>query len=155
MFSEVLAVVSLLSALILGLSALRIAKSFQSRRPVWIDETIEEYLETFLTPNKEGVSVLDGIVEKVAARFGQGFRMSLMAQKSGEVRHNKAIENRVFEAVIDKSPEMKIAMKALEQLGLDDLATPENMPALIQIANKYGIFGMLKGNSPGSSQGVM
>lgn len=155
MFSEVIAVVSLISALILGLSALRIAKSFQSRRPAWIDETVEEYMETFLAPNKEGVSVLDGVVEKIAERFGRGFRMSLMAQKSGEVRHTKAIENRVFEAVVDKSPEMKMAMKVLEQLGLDDLATPENMPALLQIANKYGLFGMLGGNSPSSSQGVM
>jgi len=36
-------------------------------------------------------------------------------------------------------------------------SAPENLPALLQIANKYGLFGLMKGNSPGEShgQGVM
>ena len=78
--------------------------------------------------------------------------MSLLAQKSGEVRHQKAIENRVFQAVMDNSPEMKIGMKVLEQIGLGDLATPENLPALLQIVQKYNLFGMLQGN-PGKREG--
>lgn len=135
---------------------MRIARGFQKKRPEWIDETVTEYMETFLKPDEQGNSLIDGIVEKLAQRFGQGFRMSLMAQKSGEVRHHKAIEERVFKAVVDKSPEMKIGMKVLDELGLSDLATPENLPALLQIANKYGVFGMFRGNSPGSSlEGVM
>jgi len=146
----------------MGGLALRIARGFQTHRPVWIDDTIEEYMETFLKPGEGGVSLLDGVVDKVSERFGKGFRMSLLAQKSGEVRHEKGIEKRVFQAVMDKSPEMKIGMKVLEELGLDDLATPENMPALLSIAKKYGVFdmfgGLMKGNSPGESghgQGVM
>jgi hypothetical protein len=71
--------------------------------------------------------------------------MSLLAQKSGEVRHMKAIEKRVFEAIKEKSPELKLALGALDKLGLGDLATPENLPALIQVANKYGLFGMFQG----------
>ena len=144
---------SLLSALVLGVSALRIARGFQRQRPVWIDDTVEEYMETFLKPNNDGVSVVDGIVDKISQRFGQGFRMSLMAQKSGEVRHEAALEKRVFSAALEKSPELKIGMKVLEELGLGDLATPENLPALLSLANKYGLFGIFKGNSPGQSHG--
>jgi len=157
LISTIIAVSSLVSALVLGLSALRIARSFQRHRPAWIDETVEEYMETFLKPNPDGDSLIDGIVDKVSERFGKGFRMSLMAQKSGEVRHANMIEKRVFEAALDKSPELKIGMKVLDELGLGDLATPENLPALLQIANKYGLFGLMKGNSPGESghSGVM
>jgi hypothetical protein len=113
-------------------------------------------METFLKPNQDGVSVLDGVVDKISERFGKGFRMSLMAQKSGEVRHEAALEKRVFTAALDHSPELKVGMSVLEKLGLGDLATPENLPALLSLANKYGLFGMLKGNSPGESRsGVM
>lgn len=105
-----------------------------------------------MKPDEEGNSFID----LLAARFGKGFRMSLLAQKSGEVRHQKMIENRVFEAIKDHNPEIKLALTALDKFGLGDLATPENMPALIQVANKYGLFGVL-GNTPGKSRsdGVM
>ena len=154
----ILALLSLVSALVMGGLALNIARGFQKRRPVWIDDTIEEYMETFLKPSEAGISLLDGVVDKVADRFGKGFRMSLMAQKSGEVRHEKAIEKRVFEAAMEKSPELKIGLKVLDEFGLGDLATPENLPALLKIANKYGLFGMFQSNSPGEpghGQGVM
>ena len=116
------------------------------RAPPWIDDKIEGILSTFLEPNEEGKNLIDHLAD----RFGKGFRMSLLAQKSGEVRHTKAMENRVFKAVMDKSPEMKIGMKILEEFGLGDLATPENLPALLQIAQKYGLFSMVQGNSPGT-----
>ena len=157
MFNDLIALLSVFSAVCALLLAFRIYR----KAPPWIDEKIEGLMGTFLEPDKEGISLMDRIVDKLADRFGKGFRMSLLAQKSGQVRHEKGIEKRVFQAVMDKSPEMKIGMKVLEELGLDDLATPENMPALLSIAKKYGVFdmlgGVLKGNSPGegSSQGVM
>jgi len=107
-----------------------------------------------LEPDEEGKNIVDYLAE----RFGKGFRMSLLAQKSGDARHEKMIENRVFEAALEKSPELKIGMKVMEEFGLGDLMTPENMPALLKIANKYGLFGLVRGNSPGESghgQGVM
>jgi hypothetical protein len=98
------------------------------------------------------------MVDAIGARLGASIKGGLMGHASGEARHEKMIEKRVFSAVLDKSPEMKIGMKVLDQFGLGDLATPENLPALLQIANKYGLFGLLKGNSPGESshgEGVM
>ena len=141
MINAVITVLSLLSAF----GALFLAFKIYRSAPPWIDEKIENLLGTFLEPNEEGKNLVDLLGE----RFGRSFRMSMLAQKSGEVRHNKAIEKRVFQAVVDKSPEMKIGLKVLDEFGLGDLATPENLPALLQIANKYGLFGMLKGNSPG------
>jgi len=152
-FNEVIALLSVFSAFFALLLAFRIYR----KAPPWIDEKIEGLTSTFLEPDEEGKNIVDYLAE----RFGQGFRMSLLAQKSGEVRHEKGIEKRVFQAVMDKSPEMKIGLKVLDELGLGDLATPENMPALLKIAQKYGVFdmfgGMVKGNSPGEShsQGVM
>jgi len=148
-FNELIAFLSLFSAFFALLLAFRIYR----KAPPWIDEKIEGLTATFLQPDEEGKNIVDYLAE----RFGKGFRMSLLAQKSGEVRHEAAIEKRVFEAALDKSPELKIGMKVLDELGLGDLATPENLPALLQIANKYGLFGFMKGNSPGEShgQGVM
>jgi len=145
----------------LGLSALRIARSFQRQRPVWIDDTIEEYMETFLKPGEAGISLLDGVVDKISDRFGKGFRMSLMAQKSGEVRHGKAIEKRVFDAIKEKVPEVRLGIKAAEQFGLGDLVEdPEDAMALMSVLQRFGIDPMafLRGNSPGEpshGQGVM
>lgn len=130
------------TSLILAIGALGLGLKFYRNAPPWIDNKIEGLLSTFLEPDEQGKNVVDYLAD----RFGKGFRMSLLAQKSGEVRHEKAIEKRVFQAVMDKSPEMKIGLKVLDEFGLGDLATPENLPALIQIANKYGLFGMLKGN---------
>jgi len=149
-FNEVIALLSVFSAFFALLLAFRIYR----KAPPWIDEKIEGLTATFLQPDEEGKNIVDYLAE----RFGKGFRMSLLAQKSGEVRHEAAIEKRVFQAVVDKSPEMKIGLKVLDEFGLGDLATPENLPALLQIANKFGLFGLMKGNSPGESghgQGVM
>jgi len=97
------------------------------------------------------------MVDLIGERLGASIKGGLMGHASGEARHERAIEKRVFQAVVDKSPEMKIGLKVLDEFGLGDLATPENLPALLQIANKYGLFGLMKGNSPGEShgQGVM
>ena len=141
MLNTVIAVTSLITTI----GALCLAFRLYRNAPPWIDEKIENTLGIFLEPDKEGRNLVD----QLADRFGKGFRMSLLAQKSGEARHEKMLEGRVFKAVMDKSPELKIGMEALKQFGLGDLATPENLPALLSLANKYGLFGMLKGNPSG------
>jgi len=148
-FNEAIALLSVISAL----TALFLAFRIYRKAPPWIDEKIEGLTSTFLEPDEEGKNIVDHLAE----RFGKGFRMSLLAQKSGDARHEKMIESRVFEAALEKSPELKIGMKVMEEFGLGDLMTPENMPALLKIANKYGLFGLMKGNSPGEGhgQGVM
>jgi len=143
MIGTIVAVVSL----ILAASALFFARRVYYQSPPWIDEKIEGLTATFLEPDEEGKNIVDHLAE----RFGKGFRMSLIGAKGHETQHEKMIENRVFDAAMEKSPELKIGMKVMEEFGLGDLMTPENMPALLKIANKYGLFGMMKGNSPGSS----
>jgi len=133
------------------------AWKFFHNEPSWIEGRIEGLLGTFFEPNPEGKNMVDLIGE----RLGASIKGGLMGHASGEARHERAIEKRVFQAVVDKvfqavvdkSPEMKIGLKVLDEFGLGDLATPENLPALLQIANKYGLFGLMKGNSPGESHG--
>ena len=132
-------------SLVVTVIVLILAWRFFHNEPPWLEERIENLLGTFLEPDEKGKNMLDLIGE----RLGASIKGGLMGHASGEARHNKAIEKRVFQAVVDKSPEMKIGLKVLNEFGLGDLATPENLPALMQIANKYGLFGMLKGNSPG------
>jgi len=103
-----------------------------------------------LTPDPEtGMNLVDSL----AARFGKGFRMSLLAQKSGEARHEKMIENRVFAAAKEKIPELQLGLSALEQLGLGDLATPENLPALYRVAQKYGLLNLKEGVNVSKNNG--
>jgi len=142
-FSELTAIFGMITTVIMLVLAFRLFY----RSPHWVDEKIESILSTFLEPDEEGKNLVD----QLADRFGKGFRMSLLAQRGGEVRHEKMLESRVFSAVLDKSPELKIGMKALEEFGLGDLATPENLPALMQLAQKYGLFGLLKGNPTGGT----
>ena len=111
----------------------------------FINQKIEDLLSTFFKPDEDGKNMID----MVGVRLGASIKGGLMGHASGEARHQKALEGRVFQAVMDKSPELKIGMAALEQFGLGDLATPENLPALMQLAQKYGLFGMLKGQNPG------
>lgn len=137
MLGEILALLSLFSALILGFSALKIARGFQKTRPQWIDSTIEE----FLSPNENG----QNIVDLLADRFGKGFRMSLLAGKSADTRHQQMVEGRVFDAAKQQIPELSLILKALDSFGLGDLATPEELPYLMRAAQKYGLFDMLSG----------
>lgn len=104
-------------------------------------------MSTFFEPDAEGHNLVDTIGE----RLGASIKGGLMGHRSAEVRHEKMLEKRVFSAALEKIPELKIGMQALDSFGLGDLATAENLPALLQLANKYGLLGMMKGNSPGES----
>jgi len=115
--------------------------------PAWISERIESTLGMFLKPDEDGSSLFDKLGEK----FGRSIKGGLMGHASGEDRHEKVLETRVVTALMDKVPELKIGMAALKEFGLGDIATPENMPALLQLADKYGLGKFLKGNSPGGS----
>ena len=134
------------------LSVLFLAWRFFHNEPPWLADRIEGLLGTFLEPDEQGKNMVDLIGE----RLGKSIKGGLMGHASGEARHEKMLEGRVFQAVMDKSPELKIGMQVLDQFGLGDLATPENLPALMQIAQKYGLFGLLKGNpSAGSNPAVI
>ena len=137
MYSVILPLISMGVTLCVAFFALR---TFQ-KRPAWIEDTVDELMSGFLQVDEQGKNLVDHLAE----RFGKGFRMSLLAQKSGEARHEKMLENRIIGAMMDKSPELKIAMAGLKQFGLEDIATPENMPALLKLAHKYGLFGMSQG----------
>ena len=139
MLNTVLTVIPIIMTVIV----LFMAWNFFHNEPPWLEERIEGLLGTFLEPDENGKNMVD----LIGVRLGASIKGGLMGHASGEARHEKAIEKRVFQAVVDKSPEMKIGLKVLEDLGLGDLATPENLPALLQIASKYGLLDRSKGNA--------
>lgn len=114
---------------------------------VWLQDKVEQFLQV---DPESGMSFVDAL----GAKLGTGFRMSLLAQKSADARHMKMVEGRVFDALKENSPEIQVGLQVLEKLGLDDLATPENLPALMQVAQKYGLFGQL-GAQPLQSTGML
>jgi len=145
----IVAIMGLIITAVIGSYALLTARKIYRQAPLWVeplienlpekvDSVIDRQLERAMAPDpKTGLNLID----MLAARFGKGFRMSLLAQKSGEARHENMIEKRVFSAAKDNIPELQLAMSAMEQFGLGDLATPENLPALLKVAQKYGLFG--------------
>lgn len=153
----IVAVMGLIITAVIGGYALLTARKIYRQAPLWVDGLIEDLpekvdgvidrqLERAMAPDPQsGMNLID----MLAARFGKGFRMSLLAKKSGDARHENMIENRVFEAAKEQIPELQIGIAALEQFGLGDLATPENLPALYKIAKKYGLLG---GDSTGKGQ---
>jgi len=126
---------------VIALYLLKRASSLLKSEPEWLNDFVEDkkvsFMESLIGEDENGNSFFDAAAQK----FGQSLRMSLLAQKSGDVRHQNMIEGRVFDAVKENSPELKIGLKALEHFGLGDLATPENLPALMQVAQKWGLFG--------------
>jgi len=123
------------------------------RSPKWIDQKIEDTLAIFLKPDKEGHSMLDGIGE----RIGVSIKMGFMGQKSGVVRHNKMIEGRVFDAIKENVPEIKIGLKIAEKVGLGDLMEdPADAMAVMGILkNRFGIdvTSFLKQGNPANHPG--
>ena len=145
----IVAITGLIITAVIGSYALLTARKIYREAPPWVTEVVEDLpekvdgvidrqLQRAMAPDPEsGLNLID----MLAARFGKGFRMSLLAKKSGDARHESMIENRVFSAAKEQIPELQIGMAALEQFGLGDLATPENLPALYKIAQKYGLLG--------------
>jgi len=128
------------------------AWKFFHNEPVWLEERIEGLLSTFFEPDENGKNMVD----QIGARLGASIKGSFMGQRSGEVRHEKMLETRVFDAAVENIPELKIGMAALEKLGLGDIATAENAPALLGLAQKWGLLGFLgKKNNPGQGYGEM
>ena len=147
MFSEATAVFGVITTVLM----LYIAFKVYRKAPPWVDEKIEGFVATFLEPDEQGKNVVDQLAE----RFGKGFRMSLLAQKSGEVRHQKGIEKRVFQAIKENVPEVRLGIKAAESFGLGDLVEePEDAMALMSVLKRFGIdpMSLLKGNSPGGGE---
>ena len=153
MFSVATTVFGIITTLCMLYIAFRVYR----KAPPWVDDKIENVMAVFLKPDEEGRNLVD----QLADRFGKGFRMSLLAQKSGDVRHMKAIEGRVFEAVKENVPEIKVGLKLAEKFGLGDLVeSPEDAFAVMQVLQKYGINvgdflkpGTGAHNSPGEGYG--
>lgn len=143
MLNTVLTVIPVISTVFVLVLAWR----FFHTAPPWLDEKIESTIGVFLQPDKDGVSMMDHLGQNL----GMSIKAGLMGQRSGQVRHGKMIEKRVFEAVKENIPEVKIGLKLAEKFGLGDLVEdPADAYAVMQVLkNRFGIdaASFLKGGA--------
>jgi len=109
-----------------------------------------------LASEKDGEpSNIDVLSNMVGLAMAKGMRNAYAGEKSGDVRMQKGIDGKVFEAIQDANPEMKIIGTALEHLGLGDLNTPELLPYAAKALGKYIpkdlMQGQIQQNNGGNS----
>lgn len=111
-------------------------------------EQIGEWL--LASESEESPCNLDVLASRFASAMVGNLNRVEAGMKSGEVRHLRAIDNRVLEAVKTNNPDIRVATRILEELGLGDLT--ENQEDLKYVLEKYG--GMLgMGNNGGDQPG--
>lgn len=122
-----------------------IKTEFDVRAKQWEQNgTFGEQLNSWLfAKEKEGSDEptnLELITDMIGSRFYHSVNASLAGARSGDVRLQKAVDNRVFDAVKDNNPELKLLTTILEKLGLGDLTTPELLPLAASSVQKLGLF---------------
>ena len=108
-------------------------------------EQIGEWL--LASESEESPSNLDVLVSRFASAMVGNINRVEAGMKSGEVRHLRAIDSRVLEAVKTNNPDIRVATRILEELGLGDLT--ENQEDLKYVLEKYGgMLGMGNNGNP-------
>lgn len=72
--------------------------------------------------------------------------------KSGEVRHQKMIDNKIFGAMSAQNPDMRIVTRILTELGLEDLANAEDLPYVLNWLRKNQGLGFSPQQHSSSNQ---
>jgi hypothetical protein len=111
-----------------------------------------------LASEKEGEpSNIDVLSNMVGLAMAKGMRNAYAGEKSGDVRLQKGIDQRVFDAVKEANPELNLISVGLEKLGLGDLATPELLPYAAKALGKYLpkdlLGGQIQQNNGGGQSG--
>lgn len=82
-------------------------------------------------------SNLQVCANEVGSQIAASIRGSVMGSASGEARHLKGIEAKVMDLMEPDAPEMKLAKKIMDRIGLPT----EELPYVIQTLQKYGHMG--------------
>lgn len=117
-----------------------------SREHDWIESrgTVGEQFGEWLTEpasKEEGApSNLAALSAVAGTTIAKSMRMSAMQEGSVDARHFNSVDEKVFEALKDSSPEARLVAGVLEQLGLGDMVNEQDLPYIMQ---KYGhLLGM-------------
>jgi len=130
-------------------------KRLEEEAKVWTERgDIGEQLGAWLL-NKEAEdkpSNLEILTALTGQNLAKSMRLSAAAEISGDVRHEKAIENRVMEAVKTSMPDSEVFW-VLEKLGLADLTSPEDVAVVMRVVKRLGIDKVLGGVPQGKGKG--
>lgn len=120
-----------------------IKTEFDTRAKQWEQNgTFGEQLNSWLFAKEkdEDETNLEIITSMIGKTFYASVNSSLAGQKSGDVRLQQSVDNRVFDAVKENNPELKLLVTVLEKLGLGDLTTPELLPLAASSVQRLGLF---------------
>jgi len=101
---------------------------------------------------EDQLSNLEFLSAKVGQTLYASLRSGSAAVSSGEKRHENMVENRTLEALEASDPEMKMLKSVFERLGLDDLWNPSDIPAVVNVLRKHGVFGQAGSNPSRETQ---
>lgn len=106
-----------------------------------IGEQIGDWL--LYRENEGEPSNLDVVADRVAHAMVVGVSAQAAGLASGDSRRKSMVENKLFNAVSNANPNMKVIGMILEKLGLEELNSPELMPYVIDFFRKNGGTGLL------------
>lgn len=146
--------VAAVGATIEVLSIRHIDKRFQAETDAWKERgDLGEQLGGWLLAKEaeDKPSNLEILTQLTGQNLAKSMRLSAAAEVSGDVRHEKAIENRVMEAVKTNMPDSEVFW-ILEKLGLADVTSPEDIAIVMRVVKRLGLDKILSGGQ-GQSRG--
>jgi len=127
-----------------------------SREHNWIEErgTLGDQLGAWLLESDgEGQPTnLDVVSRRFASAMVGNINRVDAGMKSGEVRRQKMIDNKIFGAMNAKNPEMRVVTRLLEEIGLEDLANAEDLPYVLNWLRKNQGLGFNQMHNSSSKQ---
>lgn len=110
----------------------------------------EQFGRWLLYSEKEGdPSNLDVLSRRFAHAMVVGVNAQVAGQKSGDVRRQSMVDNKLFSAIQQANPDAKAIGIFLEKIGLEELNVPEFMPMVLNYLRKNG-GSSFSGSNPSS-----
>jgi len=113
-----------------------------------IGDQLEEWmLRTSTTEDGKEMDNLTAFTNRIGHGIAQYSRFAKMQVSSADARHFNRVDEKVFETIKANDPQVHIASRVLEELGLGDLVNERDLPYVI---NKYGHLlglGQVQANS--------
>jgi len=98
-------------------------------------DQLGEWLTSKESDEEDAPMMIDVLAARVGKMFFQSQRFTTMQEGSVEARHFNNVDEKVFEALKNNNPEVRIVARILEELGLGDLVNEKDLPYVMQ---KYG-----------------
>lgn len=100
-----------------------------------IGEQFGEWLMEKESEDEDAPTRLQALALIVGKTFFRTQRFSLQQVDSVESRRRNTVDSKIFEALKEGNPEVKIVSRILEEMGLGDLVNEKDLPYIMQ---KYG-----------------